>query len=693
MKWLLAVFIWVLLLSCCPLFFSNSIALADGLGIDDSGSQIPDYALNSAAAENDVVSDWAAMNLWLFEHRYVGGTVYLGDNIEITDSYYYMSVASSADTSIVIETGPYGFIVSGSLSIGSSITVAGYGSPNPVIRVCDGGELYLHASLYEYAQTIIATGVGGVCLKLESGAAYKHNLSNVVRYQALGANSIAIESAIKLDLREHYIIATGSGSRGIVSDEPVSLFLSHVISETAAISAPVVELDTCIISPEIEKARIISRKISDIAPISGVQEPISLGRFPDGFYSLNDMLSVITLSADGVRDEYITVALTFDDSSVDYSKPGIYHMPVVLPLPSPYDSFNLIPDGTPLMFSIEFFDPSIPFFVEISKWGIYIIWHTYSGDEDLTLWRSDDDGESWFVFWKQGDEPDPGFEVILDPPDFLNIVIYDPSVIPEPAWFVYEVGAGKGSEIFHVDLGKLIVGIGGDRDGGDRILRPWEAFSGVADGGEDKQKSSQGSSRNRAKAADLSDTSSPDEGNLTDTADNNGTDIDEIFPADVIPLPNEVPYSEHSVVSGSGKTAVSPEQEPHIPVSVLISSATVDRVDRSKKTRQNDNLILEPELPLLPEQDNTESPHTVSDTDVTASIPSIDSTEPNSVHQANSIHEPYTPHPMDIVITSQPVGNYNSDVKSIIILVLAGLVCVCGGASLVYVFRRRNLRK
>jgi hypothetical protein len=164
------------------------------------------------------------------------------------------------------------------------------------------------------------------------------------------------------------------------------------------------------------------------------------------------------------------------------------YLPPVLPAPYDYDGFGLLCTQAPALFPVEVLDPQIPALWSLKRFGVFLspytrieIKHAYSGDiKDLTLWRSGGDADSWEVYWRYGEEPKPGVDVILCGGFLYLDIEFDISMIAGPAWpswFVYETGEGKGSCLFYVEPADIPVTLlAGDRDGGDRITRPFEAF-------------------------------------------------------------------------------------------------------------------------------------------------------------------------------------------------------------------------
>ena len=561
MKRLIAVLVCLMmLLSLCPAIYAEAVdeseaesigrtgADADTDDLDEQGfytsmSDDADFGdpgkldLYTSMSADDIVSTWDELDTWLENNRDRGGTVYLGDNIivsgESDDSGVFSIYGSNWDSvRVTIEAGQYGITVTGSLGIGDKVDIRGDGNINPVINVCGGGRLVTRSSSYDHAPVITATGSGGIALKLESGAEYYNSYTEMfMKYQATGEASIAIYSEIELDILDHYIEAAGAGARGIVSTEPVSLFLSIISAKGAAITAPGVILDTCAVSPECADAQVINRKATRFTGRFPIQTAVAVaaGDEMNGFYSEGFML-FIYLSATCIDDEKVIACyIGFDDTGVNYNSPGTYSIPL-MSLPPPYDAFNLISDENPLFLDIEIIDYSIPVLFDMwySWWGYYCIEHDYSGSEDLTLWISYDDGESWSVFWQQSDDSyddDSIFEVeIYSDYNQIALYIYDEAMIdPDdpPVLFVYEVGVGKGSAAFYVNAFEIENGNwGGDRTGGDRYQNPWNVIIGGNEGdesGNDQTSADSGGDGSGDKQSD------PQQGGIDTEAELSGT--------------------------------------------------------------------------------------------------------------------------------------------------------------------------
>ena len=550
-----------------------------------AGSFEISISVSEELTDGGVVSDWSGLKSWLSMYMYDGGTVYLGADIEINGECF-IGLSSGLGEPIVIETGPYGLIVNGFLTIYGNVTISGNGSPRPVVRICNGGGLVVRSmDDYEKAVSIEAAGAGGTALKLESGAGYggtndgiNYTAEHFTKLAASGPDSIAIDSAITLNMENHYIDASGSGARGIVSTEPVSMYLSVVTANGAAVSTTGdVTLDTCLLSPGVAEATTVNRKATGATSLYGQVQSVSAGKETTGYFS--EGIYRIYLGADGLPDRVINSRVKLNDSAVDYNTPGRYYIPLVSLTSKPYDAFDIISTTSPAYLPVDIIDPHIPYLNQMRYvspyWGssYYLIEHLYSGDEELTLWYTEDDGENWSVLWRSGDEAGDAFEVEIYPDD-ITIYIYDETGFPSPAWFAYEVGAGKGSDAFCIDLEELreLGELGGDRTGGDRYQKPWEVIIGGGNNDDDNNNS------------DVNDDNDDNDANGSGGNSGNSGDGNKTTPPDTKP---------GAETSGQNNN----------PVTTLlshVSGANNNRSQQPQQPQQDGALILEPVNPLPP---------------------------------------------------------------------------------------------
>lgn len=414
-------------------------------------------------AQADEVADIGELILWL-DANPNGGSFMLTGNVEVTD---YIKLSN-----VNVDTGDFGFEVTGKLAFVGNTSVIGSGADRPLISVCGGGYLQI-----EGESNIRVRGTNGAALYFEAGSTYHENDSTRLLIRADGLNSVAIHSETPIGLKGCTIEAA-DGAGLIHATAPVQLYLAYINAEGAVALSPNVTLDTCVVSTTVTGATIVSRKITKTTPPMPLL--MYIGELPDGFFGAQKLLCNITLSAEGVADCIEKAYILFDDSNVKYDKPGDYTLNgEVLP---PYNGFDIVGETSSLEITATFYDLGIPYFYSFGNYfGLFSISCYYLGDyEALTLYRSDDGGASWQIYWKY-DYEDTGNMIVEYDLDSFHMIFFDPEEFSTPALFVFEVGEGTGigSDILYVDaLSAKNIGNGGDRDSGDRILLPWELFFG-----------------------------------------------------------------------------------------------------------------------------------------------------------------------------------------------------------------------
>lgn len=454
------------------------------------------YCPETASAEDIVVvktwygedglAEWMAKNP-------AGGTVALGADIELSGNIdYYLS----AGNWVTIETRQFSIIVKdwALLSMGGHVRLEGEGVDKPVLTIGNEGKLYISGS-----NEVIATGENGVALCLEGGARYSYYHESRPYFCAKGAGSTAIVSAIELPLEWHTLEAPGTGARGIDCSERVSLYFCRVDADGDAVVSPDVTLDTCAVSPSVPNAKAINRRISKIMPTFSGIYTYEVGTLVE-LAGKTIFCSIFLRDERNIEDDKsVNIWVEFGGEDRIYDSPGIYSIPVTLR--PPLDVFDIVPKDKPPGMDIIVYDPKLPFFNHAKRiiyddYDYYSLSYLYSGESLslLTLWRSDDDGASWRISWRQGfGENEPfdvrwsGGEITLD---------YRLADIIGEVLFAFEVEGSGGSHVVKLVADDIWTAgtTGGDRDGGDRL--PWSMFLGtpnenVSPGGEVPQNPSE----------------------------------------------------------------------------------------------------------------------------------------------------------------------------------------------------------
>lgn len=233
------------------------------------------------------------------------------------------------------------------------------------------------------------------------------------------------------------------------------------------------------VSPSVPRAEVTNWQISSIAYYFGKMPPYEVGVNFTG----KSWLCYITLRDEAglENDTYEDLWAEYAGENKTYDVPGIYALPVALP--SPFDVLDVVPKDKPLTLNVVVYDPTLPFFDyarkalddEGVKAYYFIFIYKGPGLEPLTLWRSDDNGETWRISWKEGyadNEPTrvswfPGVPISLE---------YGAADIRDGMMLAFEAEGRGGSHVVKI-IDEEILDYelsGGDRDGGDRL--PWSYF-------------------------------------------------------------------------------------------------------------------------------------------------------------------------------------------------------------------------
>ncbi|WP_313164560.1 hypothetical protein [Sedimentibacter sp.] len=352
---------------------------------------------------------------------------------------------------VCIHTGDYGIIIEGNLTLSYHVNISGTGISQPVIEVKSGGKFELINISYDVLSKITATGENGCALVFREGSRYSQSSSHL---EITAMDGTAVESEIPIEA-ERWIIRAETG---IVSGCDVSLLLCIIEAQIAA-DAPEVIADTCIL-PETGRENITEIRRS-VMKMDNNNIRLNIGA-EESEYLREGWMSHAVLSADGYEDIEVLLDYNLLSSQIDTSTEGIYYIPIEL---NGYlSSFGLIDESVPL-FTAEVRNMSIPVFDSaVFAFNAYFVDYLYvpgSAENSLKLWRSDDEGESWYDCTDE-----TPFKLFSDA---IRITFYEPS--EQPVWLVWEVTGVGESEILRLTWdGEVLLEPmeGGDRNGGDR---------------------------------------------------------------------------------------------------------------------------------------------------------------------------------------------------------------------------------
>lgn len=289
---------------------------------------------------------------------------------------------SSSEGNLTINSGEFGFIVEGELAIGHGVEIIGDGDKAPIISVENGGTFSVDYASYEFASVISALNSGATAIWLDEGSSFAQNSHSAIIINA--KNGTAIYSEISLELETCEINA----KVGVNCSENVNIFLSRINASDISLLSPSFTVDTCVLAPApVGDGKYIQRRITQLSPTASVLNiGESVPEFNTGF---------AFLSAENEDDIALEVDFEIDSSLVNTKLVGDYKVPIMLPewlrtfgINSPEDKF----------YTFYVRDLRIPYYYSYSsEFGQYYLYYYYGDNIDnIIVWRSDDDGATWY---------------------------------------------------------------------------------------------------------------------------------------------------------------------------------------------------------------------------------------------------------------------------------------------------------
>ena len=445
----------------------------------------------------DVVTTWDELSQWLDDNKDTGGTVALSANIE---AEFVTFPVNSFTQPITIDTGPYGFIFGESVNANdfncdpnAYLTIKGEGVDTPVIS--DVWQMGVYSPVFPHT-TVIAYGRGG-----QGGTAVYSNRriemagpSDAPRIYSYGAGSVGIACDGSADIA--YLTVESDGT-AVQAEGALSLFACHL---KGGLSGSEIMVDTCA-ATDVTGATVIQRKVSSVTggqyfilgkpyayQIAG--QPVNEDWFSESHSSNSNLSYTVSLTAEGAPDKnLIDIPVAYDHAFIDTQTIGAktaLHAHIL----KPFDDLDILPDDTTLDMTVETVDGRVPHFIKNlqSFWSGYVFFYSYAGENlgPLTLWRSDDSGASWYKIWKEDDPELTGAAVnygdeIISAAIPLRDANTGEPINQAPFLLAFETDGLTGEQViyFNPATGGVSSDISGDRDGGDRMILPWEVFTGT----------------------------------------------------------------------------------------------------------------------------------------------------------------------------------------------------------------------
>lgn len=439
---------------------------------EDQSNHVTEPEQPKQSASSDVVYNETELADWVEQHNETGGLVRLGDVVTITSSIY-------AEAPITIDTGAFGLVFDGDMVSGNkNLQIIGEGVDVPVVNVFYIDLFFFMPQGWNeriISLNITATGkdgIGGTALMVSCGMDHPINLCEI-RYQgyirSYGKGAVGIKFTQNVEAYCFQVAVSGENSQAVSAPNGATLYycrLSAEGSDGVVAKDPAIVLDTCVALPEPENIRNLKRSLEAEAinqlylPIEQHETITMFDIFP--FTEVKLPLS----GGNGYEGVHCALPVKWNEDildNIDTSKLGRNYVPGRLP--PPFQGLGL--DNINLTLIVEVRDPVKPCIQSISPnkdgdrtYFYFEFWDYYDrSDGKIILWRSDDEGKTWWdATWSE--------DIVWDG---WSMDFYYQS-LAQPVWFVIElVGVGDSNTVTISEKdGFVSGGTGGDRTGTDR---------------------------------------------------------------------------------------------------------------------------------------------------------------------------------------------------------------------------------
>lgn len=499
--------------------------------------------LPDAPEETDSVSKEEELAEWIELHKETGGTVSLSDFVTITQDMGIYGISAE----ITIDTGVFGLVFDGGMLPTYNVIITGEGINVPVVKVQRGDGDYPYARSWNSTllqMNVTATGrdgEGGTALRISAADGKNFSMDSLLWQGVLrsdGEGAVGLWLDVPMEAWCYKVEVSGDNSIAVYAPNGADLFYCKLTAEGDGASVAAgndLLLDSCAAAPAPTGVRSVSRRAMEES-FSRLYLPLEQNGSLFSTIEILNTPNVFLIDEDGgVTSRPFPVF--WDEAYYDINT-GILGTTIVSGTVDP-DLYGLgIFDDVPITLMAEVRDPALPCISQIAvremedgaRYAVLNFWQEYDpADENVILWRSDDEGETWQDATRSPD--------ILWDGSSVNFT-YD--TLEHSVWFQLEVtGAGE-SNIAILDErdGVFIGGNGGDRTGTDR-------------GGVNPPSGGNGSSSN-------GNGNVPETGEETDGGDDSQSDGGNDHP----PKTDE-PSNEHSEGAAEAIGLISTEADAH----------------------------------------------------------------------------------------------------------------------------------
>ncbi len=493
--------------------------------------------LPAASDENDlsenIVYTQSDLAAWLESHVESGGRVTLGNTITLTK---LISPNDLYEKRITIDTGQYGLVYDGGSIHMYGLEgweIVGEGVDVPVLDVYNVGGWYMHWLQAVEPLEVTAVGrdgAGGIAVRISRNDGYSVNLDAVTDtglIRSSGEGAVGLYLSAPMDAYCLSVKTEGAGSTAVYAAQGTNLRYCRL--EADGDGAKVISghgdivLDTCSASPVPQDVSIVNRHIVDII---GKRFYFPRQQYSDGNTHFDGHFTFLLSGNDDFPSVSETLGPIWESDPRDVDTGTLGKTIIQGSLPPPFQGLGL--EGEfPLKLVVDVRDPSIPCISEMQfltsyegeDYVLFNFWDSYDpSDKNVILWRSDDNGASWYDFTHS---PKLKWEE--------NYLYFYYGKITGPILLQLEyAGAGESNvvSLYSID-GNVGGDVGGDRTGTDRVVK---------DSSSDNGSPGQGTGSHHHKSDDGNDRTRDDGNGGSETQSGTGDEMqsstgDEIQPA------------------------------------------------------------------------------------------------------------------------------------------------------------------
>ncbi len=425
----------------------------------------------------DVVFTENELAEWVNSHMYLGGTVRLGDTITITEP---IQIFADETSQLSIDTGEFGLIYSGASIYGDYeyFHIIGNGVDIPVVDVWDMGYYRMGNENNDLLQLNVTAngreGTGGTALRIRKAGTTMLNLSALDCTQGLirsyGTNAIGLMLDVAMDAYCYRVEVSGENSTAVYGPEGASLYYCRLTAEgtgARSITGNDILVDSCEASPEPVDMTVVHRTLID-SSLNRLYVPIKQnGTLEPGTLRMRSTPALLFSGTGDFLAETRYFYINWDYESYFNIKTELLgHTEITGTVNTIFEGLGLFDDAT-ISLTVDVRDPALPCISMINileydgEHHVHMpLWDEYDPlDEKVILWRSDDEGRTW---WKATHSSDIKWE--------RGMINFTYDSLDNPVWFQVEVtGTGESNiAVVYERDGISYGGNGGDRTGTDR---------------------------------------------------------------------------------------------------------------------------------------------------------------------------------------------------------------------------------